>query len=251
MNAKLQLALSYWDRGWSVIPVHPNDKRPAIDWKQYQQVSATREQVQRWFTDRPDANIGIVTGLISNLTVVDIDGAEGLHALGAADIVLPPETYIVQTPKGLHFYYRYQPKPHTQAGLLEKVDIRNDGGFVVAAGSTIYGKTYRVHTGKDPFILGDLFNHIERHPSQQTQHSSGNWVSELLQNGSGSGNRNSDIARLCGYMKKLHGSDIVAQIALMYNECRCNPPLPEHEVMTIVRSINSYRSDGGIKWELE
>ena len=48
-------------------------KIPLISWKDYQSRLPTEVEVKKWFTNWPDANIGIVTGVISNLVVFDLD----------------------------------------------------------------------------------------------------------------------------------------------------------------------------------
>jgi hypothetical protein len=69
----LNQALDYLDMGWSVIPLR--GKRPVLgSWLEYQKRLATREEVREWFRLEPDANIGIVTGKVSGLVVVDFDG---------------------------------------------------------------------------------------------------------------------------------------------------------------------------------
>ena len=69
----LKAALSYAEMGLSVIPVASN-KKPAIkSWIPYQKESASEKQIIHWWGNNPRANIGIVTGAISNLTVVDLD----------------------------------------------------------------------------------------------------------------------------------------------------------------------------------
>jgi hypothetical protein len=57
-------------RGWSIIPVMYKSKIPAVRWEEYQRRLATVEEIERWFT-HPPFNIGVVTGRISGIFVVD------------------------------------------------------------------------------------------------------------------------------------------------------------------------------------
>jgi len=68
----LNAALSYCDRGWSVIPVRP-DKKPAIKWTEYQARKATPEEIRAWWQRWPESMIGIVTGKLSGIIVIDCD----------------------------------------------------------------------------------------------------------------------------------------------------------------------------------
>ena len=107
MPKLLDAALAYAARGMSVIPLKPQDKRPLLtSWKDYQSKRMGVGDMCGFWKEQPDANIGLVTGAISGVTVVDVDGNEGVESLRDAGLYLP-ETYTVQTPKGFHYYYKY------------------------------------------------------------------------------------------------------------------------------------------------
>jgi len=92
----LQSAFKLVDKKISVIPVGKN-KIPLISWKEFQGRYATHEEIKKWFEKYPDAQLGIVTGAISNLLVVDLE-------FGADTSFLPQNTTIVKT-GGLGFHY--------------------------------------------------------------------------------------------------------------------------------------------------
>src|SRR4051812_5400647 len=87
--ATLSSALAYLSRGWSVIPIAPRGKTPLVRWQEFQNRHPTESEVRRWFSEHPDANIGVVTGAISGIIAVDIDGAEGEAALTSRVGALP------------------------------------------------------------------------------------------------------------------------------------------------------------------
>lgn len=125
-------AFEYAVRGYSVIPIRKN-KLPQIDsWRKYQTEPADEAQIEEWWTKFPGANVGIVTGKVSGITVVDIDTKGGK----AVPLDTFPETYTVKTPTGgYHLYYRYDPSIQQTANTFPQfpnVDIRNDGGYVIA-----------------------------------------------------------------------------------------------------------------------
>lgn len=116
--------------GFSIIPVG-KDKRPLLgSWKEYQTRKPTIEEVEAWWKKYPEANIGIVTGKISGITVVDVDTYHG------GDPKPFPSTYTVRTGNGgLQLYYKYNPGMTISANgyaNMPGVDIRGDGGYVVA-----------------------------------------------------------------------------------------------------------------------
>ena len=135
--------------GFSVIPVdHPAatkeqdlqriGKVPAIgSWKAFQTAPASDDNLRSWFSNRRLRNIGIVTGAVSGIVVVDTDNAE---AEGWAAHNLPPTPLVTKTAKGFHRFYRHPKHPVKTAAHIEvdaglTLDVRGDGGFVVAPGS--------------------------------------------------------------------------------------------------------------------
>ena len=72
----LEYALKYATLGWSLIPIDWKESRaklPLVDWKGYQNKRATEKEIESWFQTWPLANIGLVTGDLSGVIVVDID----------------------------------------------------------------------------------------------------------------------------------------------------------------------------------
>ena len=90
------------------------------------------KMIQFWWEAFPDSNIGIRTGKESGIIVVDVDGPpERQHWLTALGDL--PETWHSTTGKRAslllslsRFWVR------NRAGFLPQVDIRGDGGYVVA-----------------------------------------------------------------------------------------------------------------------
>lgn len=144
-NIRLKWALFYLEKmNFSVIPIRPGDKRPLIPWQKYQAERASPDLVRGWFNDEPNANIGIVTGAISNLNVIDVDSDAGRENINPylPDSFLAPT---VHTPRGgLHFYCRHHEGMTNKAGLIPETDFRGEGGYVVAPPSANgNGKQYR------------------------------------------------------------------------------------------------------------
>jgi len=96
MPTQLEAALEYHQRGWSVFPLR-HKRFPLVPWKAYQTERATLEQVHAWWTEHPDALIGVALGRVSNLLRVDADGAEAVHRLNELGM---PQTATFQSPSG-------------------------------------------------------------------------------------------------------------------------------------------------------
>ena len=129
-NNLLSQALQYRKSGLSIIPLLEGDKKPAISaWKDYQTTYLAEAKIKEaWGSS--NHNIGIVTGEISKITVIDIDRG-GVESLKEAGVNLP-KTFTVKSPHGYHYYYQYSPVLKQGTGVLDGVDIRNDGGYIIA-----------------------------------------------------------------------------------------------------------------------
>ena len=134
-------AIGYAEKGFSVIPIAPavrgdpeSGKKPIAKWKEFQTRRATVDEIQNWFASRI-SNIGIVTGAVSQLVVVDCDDQEAVEYVLE---YMEPTGVIAQTGSGgRHFFYRH---PGIEVGNRSKIggmnlDLRGDGGYVVAAPS--------------------------------------------------------------------------------------------------------------------
>jgi hypothetical protein len=144
-NIMLNYALLYLNRGLSVIPLIYGDKKPAVEWKEFQGRMATEEEVRNWFSKLH--NIGIVCGSVSNnLIVIDFDSEDKFKEFYEKLDKTYPElrdavlnTWMVETGKGRHIYLRVKMEPsefrermRTKVRLVEGVDVKAEGGYVVA-----------------------------------------------------------------------------------------------------------------------
>jgi hypothetical protein len=147
----LDAALMYAKLGWPVLPLRFDrssgvlKKVPLLrDWPN--KASTKKDDVLDWFAPgsrnvylyREALGIGVVTGKRSNLIVVDIDprngGEESLVLLGLE----LPETLTVKTPQGGRHYYYACEETFRGFVLADGIDIKGDGGFVVAPPSQGY-----------------------------------------------------------------------------------------------------------------
>lgn len=143
----LELALMYLSLGWSVFPLRQRGKEPfpGFPVATFQRMRlATQAEVFDWWTSRAAANIAIATGAISRLFVLDCDSRQACLEVKARGI---PPTRIAATGKGAHIYFSYPDFPvGNRTNLLAGVDIRGNGGYVVAPPSIHpSGKAYGWH----------------------------------------------------------------------------------------------------------
>ena len=143
----LSAALQYIDKGWHVFPLQPGSKAPLVAGG-FKQATIDADQVKKWWTEKPNANIGVSLDP-SGICVVDVDthgdinGFESLPMLGDM-----PETAIARTPSGgAHYVFTNDgTPPPRKVGLVDGIDLLANG-YIVAAPSVIDGKAYRWEAG--------------------------------------------------------------------------------------------------------
>jgi len=256
-TSKSRIAKKLAEQNRSIIPLLPNDKRPKGKWDKYQKERMTPEEAFNHFEKNPNDNIGMVTGEISGISVIDIDGEDGVHALREAGITLPA-TAVVKTPKGWHYYYKYHPELKQGANRLNKVDIRNDGGYVVVPPSSVNGVHYTNTKDGHKYIENfnidtpEEFKGVYTEQTTQTPNSiqeKPQWVADALANGVGSGRRNDVATRLAGYF---HSKGIAQDIILaMLQEFadKCTPPILHKELFEIVQSVKRYSQTNVLSYQ--
>ena len=244
-----EAALQYLAYGWSVIPLKAGEKRPMVPWEFFQRERPSTGQVQKWFEEYPDANVGVVTGAISGLVILDVDpahgGEESLAELEQQHGALPDTVEALTGGGGRHLYFCHPGGTvHNRVGLKPGIDLRGDGGLVVVPPSVHpSGQRYNwevshhpadVRLAAMPPWLRDLAKSKEDSRGHPLRH----WRN-LVREGVAEGERNSGLASLVGHLL-WHGvdRDVALELMLCWNLVRCRPPLSDDEVAGVVTSIN-------------
>ncbi|MBI4369725.1 MAG: bifunctional DNA primase/polymerase [Elusimicrobia bacterium] len=164
MTTKLDEALGYARRGWSVLPLyepggdgfcscgnpecsspakHPRTTHGVLD------ATTNEARIRYWWEQWPNANIGVATGEKSGIMVLDIDsrhgGEESFAKLEAAHGKTPQTLECLTGGGGRHLYFIHPGAPvKNKIGFMPGLDIRGDGGYVVAPPSVhISGGLYQ------------------------------------------------------------------------------------------------------------
>jgi Bifunctional DNA primase/polymerase, N-terminal len=113
------------DRACAAIGKHPLTPHGLHD------ATYLRAQVEWYWRRWPQANIGLLTGEL--VDVLDVDGSQGQAALSQweAEHRLRLDTPMVRTGHGWHHYLQAS-GARNRIGLLDHVDWRGRGGYVVA-----------------------------------------------------------------------------------------------------------------------
>jgi hypothetical protein len=157
MEAALHLA----SFGISVVPSGMN-KSPTVAWTEFQTRVASNDEIKEWFESRyRSANVSIITGKVSGITVVDIDSFAGFERISEflPDSLITPMTATPAIGKemGLHIYFDYIPGIPSRPDYFGNkcgIDIRNDGATVLAPPSKMRNGTgYKSYVWKSGLEL--------------------------------------------------------------------------------------------------
>lgn len=152
IQSKLAFALDYAARGFAVFPCLETSKAPAIG-RGFHSATTNPATIRRWFLNCPQYNLAIATGIVSRVWVLDVDGSNGAQSLAELEVQfgqLPP-TLTSITASGCHFWFRLtDPMPSSVGRIAEGLDVRADGGYVLAAPSVHPdGPIYRWTNARD------------------------------------------------------------------------------------------------------
>lgn len=257
----LETALAYLKLGWSVIPVHrpinglctcgredcPNmGKHPRIKWDEYIRRLPTEEEITSWFGDLyAGSNIGLVTGSVSKICVVDLDRSDGLDVV-KGQLKLPTNTLTSQTGGGgMHLYYRLNGDTiPSRIGMIDHVDIKSEKGFVVLPPSKHKsGRSYQWL--KDlPMVETDL-SVLKPPPSIGNESHGSTWFDAFL-DGVGEGMRSNAASKLAGRYCRL-GLNLreIKYLMFWWNEHQNKPPMAYAELSQTIDSTYRWWSANG------
>lgn len=230
-----EFALDAIKKKTSIIPVG-RDKKPLVLWKTFQERYATEKEIEKWWQEWPDANVAIVTGKISSLTVIDVEKGGDIS-------IFPPTLTIRSGGGGWHLYYQYHPIPSVTR-ILPLTDIKSDGGSITAPPS--------IHAS------GGKYEVLERRPIAEFPahlfgiHKLSAWKEKIalpiLQ-----GSRNNDYTSIVGALlarfPQSEWESVVLPLVVNHNQIQ-DKPLPDSEIATIFNSVaereSKKRNSGGI-----
>jgi len=226
-------AADYRERGWSPIPIKARSKAPKLP-RDHSFLSrkATDEEFGR-FDFRH--NVGIVTGRVSGIIVVDDDDdGETLRKNGWHI----PATPTTKTRRGHQFYLRYPEDGFPTFDVAGKLEVRGDGAYVVAPPSVHpSGTAYEWVISPDDARLADPPEWLLEQARLKGRRMRAEDIGETIPNGA----RNKKLFSIAGTLRRrgLDEGSIYAAL-LGINKAKCETPLDEDEVREIAASIVRY-----------
>jgi hypothetical protein len=200
-------ALVYSARGWPVLPCHEPTlngcscgrsdcaspaKHPRLR-RGLHDATLDPALIRRWWERWPDAGVAVRTGSISGLVVVDIDrhsgGFRSLARLQRHHGRLPHTPVTFTGGGGRHYWFAHpgHPVPNSTGRLGPGIDIRGDGGYVLAP-PTKHMTGRRYDWGAEPPLAALPAWVLERTrepvspplPSRQRSAAAGPWAGAAL-----------------------------------------------------------------------
>ena len=241
MNEFLNAALAYAGMGLAVIPLRKGDKRPSTK-NGLKDASTDPETIRAWWKSQPGANVGIVCGKVSgNLVVLDFDVDEGkgengldtLHDWEREHGSLPETAASITGRGGVHMLYRTAEKVRNSANPVLGVDVRGEGGYIVAPPSvhptgTRYEWEFEPEDGiaeADANVLA-FIDFVRGHRAK---------VDATVDVNDG-GRNNAVYKYACSLRSSCTDGDLLRAKCHVYNYEKCKPPLPAAEVDKAVDS---------------
>ena len=228
----LEAALYYRRLGLSPIPIIRNSKKAAVPWKKYQETPPSEEEIYEWNKKYSGGNLGLLTGKVSGLLVVDIDAGHAPWPPAGREL---QSAFIVKTPgEGFHIYYRYiKGIRNSTSGLARGIDVRAEGGYVLAPPSIIDGKPYRIIKGSlEEALKTDspewLVKELLAVEKKRRRKRSGSAFSEEM---IPEGQRNNTLFEMgCDMRRRNFKEHDIFKALKEKNEKQCVPQLPDDEV---------------------
>lgn len=127
------VAISLAQRGFCVFRLKERGKTPIGKWKD--QATNSLDEIEDW--KAKGYNIGLACGPRSGVWVLDVDDEDANIAI--LEKISLPATYTIKTGKGYHYYFKWAEGmqiTNSHRCEIDKIDVRGDGGYVVAEGST-------------------------------------------------------------------------------------------------------------------
>lgn len=248
----LKAALAYSLQGLPVFPCQ--GKKPFPGTRGFLDATTDMKQIEAWWTATPDANIGIATGKKAGFVVIDIDknksGYESFSSLCEDLRSFPmsdPETqYIITGTGGMHIYFRYQEGIRNKQEFRPGLDVRGEGGYVLAPPS-VHPDTGQPYEGTVDFKrltymppqLASLLITPEPVLAPAKRESEA-----VLQ----AGGRHKYLMQVVGSMRRRGLSDEAILAAIKEeNDLQCDPPLPLKDLERMIETSRGYAVEAPIE----
>lgn len=147
-----EFARKYYNMGWNILPLFNNQKSPSSAhsiegyngrWEKYQSQRVTEEDFKKFFIDNKPTGIGVVTGLISGIVVID----EDFYMPGGKTLGIQSPLISKTTSGGRHVFLKTTTKIDSFVIKDSHIELQAEKRFIVLPPSVCWNK-------ESPPILG-------------------------------------------------------------------------------------------------
>ena len=236
LQAALQLAEEY---GYQVFPCNA-DKAPLTP-HGFKDATSNREKIIEWWEQNPEALVGVPTGQVNKLYVIDVD-PDGMPWYEAHREGLTYWRIHRTRRQGVHLLYQIRPEqkyPNTASKIAPGVDTRGEGGYVIwwpAAGLEVWTD------GGDENAAPPV---AEAKSERRKANGGGNGQFK-------EGARHGALLRFASKLRHagVNGEPLLAAL-LAWNLKECDPPQDEAEVRRIAADYSAKPEDRELAQQLE
>lgn len=232
-------AIEYAKLGCFVLPIDPATKKPLVKWGHRKHQKPTVEEVIEWWQKWPYANIGIATGEMSGIDVVDIDSDAALGEFTSKTGITFNTILWQMTGKGYQFFFKFTGKLKNNVRVNGvAIDIRSTGGYVIVPPSVhSNGNTYTWYNPGTP--LAEMPQRCIDYLTGSTHAPVG--VQVCFADEIPEGSRNDTVYREACRLRTMGcDHDGILQALIELNEKKCCPALSIGELTTIARQACKY-----------
>jgi len=207
--------------------------------------------VRQWWGRWPDANIGLVTGKVSEIVVLDVDprhgGDESLRDLIAADSSITETMTVITGSGGMHLYFQHPGRViRDKIAFRPGLDFRGDGEGTESGGHVVmppslhlsgHRYNWEISAGIGSVIIPLPSSVLSALTSERRGGPSTTFDIEIALLGVPDGQRGNWAAQVAGWFIG-QGKSLEETIALLrfYNE-QNRPPMDNSRIDATVKSI--------------
>jgi len=241
----------YQKYNFALVPLLQNDKKPfEKGWTDI----VHKEKVQwiKWLNN--NLNIGIRTGEVSGITVIDVDfqKAENETANEIIALLVASDTLMQESPHGKHYVFKYDKEISQTVNIADlKIDVRNDGGQIVASPSKINAIPYKwTNLGSEIKeisleLKAKLLELMKVDNSRNTIEVPEKTNTELpkLKNNNLEGCCNDTFISLGGMLVKQLTPEHTEFVLNILNRHLLETPMPSSAIKAMLNSLSDYKGD--------
>jgi len=240
----------YVKNGFSLVPIVANKKFPPIEKGWTEKEHKNKNEVKQWIAN--GLNIGLRTGRVSGVTILDIDQKPIPEEIKA----IIGDTLVQESTNGFHLVYKYDSElPKTRIDKF-KIDLENDGGYVVFYPSKINGIQRKIEELKPIITMPEKLKKLLLSNIVASSKTNSEKITEAietenfkinpkvlqLKNDNLDGSCNTEFVKLGGVLRKRLNNQQTSYVLHTLNNHLLESPMDKKVITSMVNELNRYSS---------